>query len=241
MSSPKISVEVICPYCHTVLKLTKKVERTQKTITCPLDGCGKKLNIVFDVTTDPQSYQIVTESQEPQQPKAKKTIYKKTRYGHGNQSGENQSSEHNHSDYGDEYDRKKTPHKPNVDFEEDEPEYVTPKKRHRLRERIFLTHITWFGLRNQRYQLHEGTTIIGRYDEDDTSDIMIKGDETMSRRSVAIIIEEEQGIFDYKMKVLNATNKVKVNDQPIKVGDEVYLDMGDIIMLGNSKFKFDNH
>ena len=70
---------------------------------------------------------------------------------------------------------------------------------------------------------------------------MIRGDETMSRKSIAIIIEEEDGIFDYKLKVLNATNKVKVNDQRVKEGAEVYLDFGDIIMLGNSKFKFDNH
>ena len=54
-------------------------------------------------------------------------------------------------------------------------------------------------------------------------------------------IEEEDGVFDYKLKVLNALNKVKVNDQRVKEGAEVYLDFGDIIMLGNSKFKFDNH
>ena len=126
-------------------------------------------------------------------------------------------------------------------MDDDDEEEVKPKKRHRLREHIYLTHITWFGLKNQRFQLYEGTTTIGRYDEDDTSDIMIRGDETMSRKSVAIIIEEEDGVFDYKLKVLNATNKVKVNDQRVKEGAEVYLDFGDIIMLGNSKFKFDNH
>ena len=38
----------------------------------------------------------------------------------------------------------------------------------------------WFGLRNQKYQLFEGTTTIGRYDEIDISDIMIRGDETMN-------------------------------------------------------------
>lgn len=63
----------------------------------------------------------------------------------------------------------------------------------------------------------------------------------MSRKSVAISIEEVDGIFDYKLKVLHATNKVKVNDKRIKEGAETFLDFGDIIMLGNSKFKFDNH
>lgn len=64
---------------------------------------------------------------------------------------------------------------------------------------------------------------------------------TMSRKSAAIIIEEEDGIYDYKLRVLNATNKVTVNNQRIKEGSETYLDFGDIIILGNSKFKFDNH
>ena len=63
----------------------------------------------------------------------------------------------------------------------------------------------------------------------------------MSRRSIAITIEEENGVFDFKLKVLNATNQVKVNDQRVKEGSEVYLDFGDTIILGKSKFKFDNH
>lgn len=134
----------------------------------------------------------------------------------------------------------KTPNHHYDDLDE-EDEVVTPKKHHRLRDRIYLTHIMWFGLRNQKYQLFEGTTTIGRYDEIDISDIMIRGDETMSRKSAAIIIEEEDGIYDYKLKVLNATNKVTVNNQRIKEGSETYLDFGDIIILGNSKFKFDNH
>ncbi len=54
----------------------------------------------------------------------------------------------------------------------------------------------------------------------------------MSRKSAAIIIEEEDGIYDYKLKVLNATNKVTVNNQRIKEGSETYLDFGDIIILG---------
>ena len=134
----------------------------------------------------------------------------------------------------------KTPHNVYNDIDDEDDDFF-PKKRHRLRERIFLTHITWFGLRNQKFQLYEGTTTVGRFDEDTPSDISIRGDETMSRRSIAIIIEEEDGIFDFKLRVLNATNKVKVNDKMIKEGAEVYLEFGDLIMLGNSKFKFDNH
>lgn len=141
-----------------------------------------------------------------------------------------------------ESDKHKTPHSiyDDIDEEYDDDEPIH-NRRHSHRERVYLTHITWFGLRNQRYSLNNGVTTIGRYDEVDRSDIMIRGDETMSRQSIAIIAEIVNGIYEYKLKVLNATNKVKINDHSIREGAEVYLDFGDIILLGNSKFKFDNH
>lgn len=232
----KVIIEVVCPHCHSKLMMKKKPEVTSKILKCPGNGCGKELHIVFDVTKDPQTYQIIEEEKEDNNKKKGNTVYKKSA------NSENEfdlGTEKKKMVYG--KDKHKTPHNVYNDMDEDDEEEIKPKKKHRLRERIYLTHITWFGLRNQRFQLYEGTTTIGRYDEDDTSDIMIRGDETMSRKSVAIIIEEEDGIFDYKLKVLNATNKVKVNDQRVKEGSVVYLDFGDIIMLGNSKFKFDNH
>lgn len=232
----KVIIEVVCPHCHSKLMMKKKPEITSKILKCPGNGCGKELHIVFDVTKDPQTYQIIEEEKEDNNKKKGNTVYKKSA------NSENEfdlGTEKKKTVYG--KDKHKTPHNVYNDMDEDDEEEIKPKKKHRLRERIYLTHITWFGLRNQRFQLYEGTTTIGRYDEDDTSDIMIRGDETMSRKSVAIIIEEEEGIFDYKLKVLNATNKVKVNDQRVKEGSVVYLDFGDIIMLGNSKFKFDNH
>lgn len=232
----KVIIEVVCPHCHSKLMMKKKPEVTSKILKCPGNGCGKELHIVFDVTKDPQTYQIIEEEKEDNNKKKGNTVYKKSA------NSENEfdlGTEKKKTVYG--KDKHKTPHNVYNDMDEDDEEEIKPKKKHRLGERIYLTHITWFGLRNQRFQLYEGTTTIGRYDEDDTSDIMIRGDETMSRKSVAIIIEEEDGIFDYKLKVLNATNKVKVNDQRVKEGSVVYLDFGDIIMLGNSKFKFDNH
>lgn len=214
--------------------MKKKVEVTIKKMICPGNGCGKELNIVFDVTKNPQTYKII-EGQESGYPRKDKTVYKEDSDKEAEIGAQKKKTIYGKKD------KHKTPHNVYNDIDDDDEELIKPKKRHRLREHIYLTHITWFGLRNQKYQLYEGTTTIGRYDEDDTSDIMIRGDETMSRKSVAIIIEEEDGVFDYKLKVLNATNKVKVNDQRVKEGSETYLDFGDIIMLGNSKFKFDNH
>lgn len=231
----KVIIEVVCPHCHSKLMMKKKSEVTSKVVKCPGNGCGKELHIVFDVTKDPQTYQIINEKIEEKKNKKGDTIYGKS----ASSAEKFDIGAEKKTVYG--KDKHKTPHNVYNDMDDDDEEEFKPKKKHRLRERIYLTHITWFGLRNQRFQLYEGTTTIGRFDEDDTSDIMIRGDETMSRRSVAIIIEEEDGIFDYKLKVLNATNKVKVNDQRVKEGSVVYLDFGDIIMLGNSKFKFDNH
>lgn len=95
---------------------------------------------------------------------------------------------------------------------------------------------------NRRYQLSEGTTTIGRADADYPSDISVEGDDAMSRQSVAIIIEDDgSGGYDYRLKVLNATNRVSVNGQRVKQGDETYLEFGDMIQMGKTKFKFDNH
>lgn len=227
----KVIVEVTCPYCHSKIMMKKKVGLSSMTIKCPQNDCGKELNIIFDTNKNPQTYKFIYKSKDRGK---KKTIYK-------NQSDKEENEfdiQRGKTIYG--KDKHKTPNHHYNDLDE-EDEVVTPKKHHRLRDRIYLTHIMWFGLRNQKYQLFEGTTTIGRYDEIDISDIMIRGDETMSRKSAAIIIEEEDGIYDYKLRVLNATNKVTVNNQRIKEGSETYLDFGDIIILGNSKFKFDNH
>lgn len=221
----KVIVEVTCPHCNSNVMIKKKREITSKILTCPNPDCGKELHIRFDIDSDPQKSVVENETKEDsphktvygkkaEEPEKDKTVYKK--------------------------DKNITPRNPIEDIDDDEPKMERRKKRHRLREHIYLTHITWFGLRNIQYPLSEGTTIVGRYDEDEPSDISIKGDDTISRRSIAITIEEDEGIFEYKLKVLNATNKVKVNDQRVKEGAEVYIEFGDIILLGNSKFKFDN-
>lgn len=191
----KVIIEVVCPYCGSKIMMKKKVEVTSKTLTCPSNCCGKELKIVFDVTKDPQTYQVITDGQKSDIPSKNKTIYKKK-----NNFGEdvNAGTYKKETIYG-KKDKYKTPHSVYNDIDDEYDDFF-PKKRHRLRERIFLTHITWFGLRNQKYQLYEGTTTVGRFDEDTSSDISIRGDETMSRRSIAIIIEEEDGIFDVSIR-----------------------------------------
>lgn len=227
----KVIVEFVCPHCKSKIFLKKKKEKASLELKCP--DCGNEYQVIFDTSKEPQTYSLESE---PPQSKKDKTVYNKNVYNVDNREGCRVRKD----DTVYKKERNKTPHSV-IDDEHLEEDVVKPKKKkHRLSERIYLTHITWFGLRNQRFQLYEGTTTIGRYDEDELSDISIKGDDSISRKSIAIIIEEDDGIFDYRLKVLNATNPVKVNDQPIKVGSETFLDFGDIILLGNSKFKFDN-
>jgi len=105
--------------------------------------------------------------------------------------------------------------------------------------RAFLTHIALFGLKTTSFQLSEGNTIVGRYDEEEPSDISVTGDDTVSRRSVAVIIKPCCSGLDCKLRVLNATNRVTVNGKVILVGGETPLNYGDVIKLGRTKFRLD--
>lgn len=92
---------------------------------------------------------------------------------------------------------------------------------------------------NKDYILKEGKNIVGRYDESAPSDISIKKDPSMSRRSVVIdVTSSEKGYF-FKLKVLNATNPVLHNNTPLYIGDTVSLNFGDSITLGQTRFRFD--
>ena len=88
------------------------------------------------------------------------------------------------------------------------------------------------------HQLHEGSNIIGRKDPAQPCDIMIDKDPSMSRRSVAITVSYTQKGYTFRLKVLNATNPVMHRGLPLTVGEEVYLNFGDELVLGKTKFRF---
>ncbi len=93
-------------------------------------------------------------------------------------------------------------------------------------------------LANKTFPLHLGQNTVGRYDEDLHSDIEIKGDATMSRRSVVIdVIRRETGYL-FKLKVLKAANPVMHNSKPLVEGETVYLNYGDSLKLGKTTFVF---
>lgn len=219
----KVQVEIVCQFCKCRIVLNKKKWQDELRFNCP--SCQKEIHATFDVKKDSQTSEYIENSNEQ---KRGKTVYNKI-------VGEGREGE-------DEYLKRRVQRaSPQNCFDEQDDDPIIPKKKKRhFRGHVYLTHVKWFGLRDQRYPLQEGTTIIGRYDLECPSDISIKGDDAMSRRSVAITIEEEDGEFVYKLKVKKATNVVKVNDRQVKEGHETYLYFGDIITMGNSKFKFDN-
>lgn len=91
---------------------------------------------------------------------------------------------------------------------------------------------------NKEYPLLIGNTVIGRYDELQMSDISVKNDPTMSRRSVIIEVSQTDNGYMFKLKVLKAANPVLHNDVPLMVGEEVSLNFGDSIVLGQTRFRF---
>ncbi len=218
----KIQMDIICPFCKGQITICKKRETVEKSFACP--ACNKMLHVLFHVKENPQTYEFIQDDEDGEISieKKKKTVYKKNV--NGAASYEKANRHHFHDD----------------DSDDEEDMVAPPKRKRHFRGHVYLTHIKWFGLNNEKYPLSEGRTTIGRYDPDSPSDISIKGDSTMSRQSVAIIIEDEDGEFTFKLKVLKAANAVKVNNVQIKVGHSTYLEFGDIIILGNTKFKFDN-
>jgi hypothetical protein len=95
------------------------------------------------------------------------------------------------------------------------------------------------GWLNKDYRLFDGKNIVGRYDESKSSDIAIKNDPTMSRRSIEIDVIHSENGYSFKLTVLSATNPVLHNNNPLMPGESISLNFGDSITLGKTKFRFD--
>lgn len=94
-------------------------------------------------------------------------------------------------------------------------------------------------LKNISHNLNLGENTIGRYDEAIPSQIMVKGDNTISRRSVSIQVRLQGENWVYSLRVLKSMNPVVVQGREITNGEEIYLNFGDIIQLGRTKFRFE--
>lgn len=93
--------------------------------------------------------------------------------------------------------------------------------------------------RSQDFQLRRGDNIIGRADPSAPCDIAIKGDSSMSRRSIDIqVLEPVPGVLKFLLKVLKCTNPVLVNNNSYAAGSQIYLNFGDEIILGKTRLQF---
>lgn len=93
---------------------------------------------------------------------------------------------------------------------------------------------------NLTFRLMEGDNIIGRADDCFPSKISIEGDGRISRQSVNIkAIRKPQKGYLFKFTVLRASNKVQHNQKLLSIGESVYLNYGDNIVLGNTHFRFE--
>lgn len=95
------------------------------------------------------------------------------------------------------------------------------------------------GWLNKSYPLATGKNTIGRYDETLNSDIAIKNDPLMSRRSVEIDVVYGNNGYEFKITVLKSTNPVTLNGEQLKDGTAVGLNFGDLITMGKTQFRFE--
>lgn len=95
------------------------------------------------------------------------------------------------------------------------------------------------GWLNKEFHLSEGKNVIGRFDLVQVSDIAIKNDSSMSRRSVEIEVTHTLKGYTFKLTVLKATNPVLHNNNTLMTGESVSLNFGDSIVMGKTKFRFD--
>jgi DNA-directed RNA polymerase subunit M/transcription elongation factor TFIIS len=105
-----------------------------------------------------------------------------------------------------------------------------------LHGKLILLRKGWL---NKDYHLSDGKNVVGRYDESKNSDIAIKSDPTMSRRSIEIEVMQSEKGYSFKLTVLSATNQVLHNNNPLMPGESISLNFGDSIILGKTKFRFD--
>ena len=88
---------------------------------------------------------------------------------------------------------------------------------------------------NKDYPLSEGTVVIGRQDANVPSDISIKDDPYISIETM----REPSGNCAFRLRVLKTTNPVKLNDMSLVAGSDTFLNFGDIITLGHTKFRLE--
>lgn len=99
--------------------------------------------------------------------------------------------------------------------------------------------LVWGSIFNKKIYdiIRSGEHYIGRCDSEVKSDVSIN-DEYVSRRSIVINATPKGNGCDYLLTVKNATNPILVNGVEKRIGESIYLNFGDTILVGNTTLTF---
>ena len=114
---------------------------------------------------------------------------------------------------------------------------VAQPKPKRILTNYALQHGGGFLKQGLRYRLYTGTTIVGRRDAKTPSDIQFD-DPEMSRRSVQLDVEMQNGMMTVSLTVLKDLNPVLINGHRLPQGMSVRLINGTKIKLGQTVLTF---
>ena len=107
-----------------------------------------------------------------------------------------------------------------------------PTRKLNLNQPVERGQLIWGKLfRRKCHELRNGSTVIGRKDSEQPSDLMFD-DPTMSCRSVRLDIDGNDG--SCKLSVLHATNPVTVNGVSFPEGSCIYLNFNDTLKMGRT-------
>lgn len=100
--------------------------------------------------------------------------------------------------------------------------------------------LCWKAGRTETYRLKRGRNTIGRYDPELPSNVMIQGDDEMSRQSVEInaVCRPDLNDYIYELRVLRSLNNVYVNGRVVNHENVVQLKYGDTIGMGKTIISF---
>ncbi|MBO4954817.1 MAG: FHA domain-containing protein [Muribaculaceae bacterium] len=262
----KITVEVICIHCNGTIRIAKAASQQSCRLKCP--GCQRVLQLMFNVSTMPQRYAFLNppaEANKKAAPASAQKDLRKTMPSPRNESvitspGENPLAKEPPTPCAEAprrpVDPKKTVYrrKPGSSYDarqvysgnripgEDctRPEYSDRSERNHKPTCYVLTQKKMFGLKSACHHLYTGTNIVGRKDYAQPSDISIEGDDTVSRRSVEItILRDRHDCYSCSLRLLSASNPVRVNSRALRTGESVELAPGDTIYMGHTTFKFE--
>lgn len=221
MEPQKVKSLITCPVCKGAYVLAHQASKTHTVRPCNRPGCGAILDIYFrpDQPTLVERISVVEPAAEsPKPPVTPLTPGTPKIVAAGSDDKTQYIS----------FDTDTNTPDSAVPTALAEPEYKG--------DMMLVGKAGMFGLGRQEYSLKKGNNIVGRLL---TDDIVVKGDDTVSRSSINLeVVYNQYAGYRCRMHVLNAKNPVLHNGLPVSVGTTVEIASDDTIVLGHTKYTF---